>query len=1014
VAEPLRILIVEDLQEDAELAADSLRRSGIDLIWRRVETEGEYLATLDDFRPDVILSDYSMPAFNGMVALRLALERVPHVPFIICTGSLNEETAVECMRAGAWDYVLKDRMSRLPVAVRGALDRARARMERVRAEAGLRANELLTQSIIDSLSSSVAVVSPSGEIIQVNRAWREFAEENGGSEATRRGVGLDYFAIASAALPDPTAAQALDGMRSVLHRDRPSFTLEYPCHSPAVKRWFVLNVTPLAGFRGGLVAVHADITGRKLAEEALAGSEERYRSLFEQSPIGIYRTTPEGRILLVNRAILEMLGYASSDELNARNLEEEGFQPDYSRERFKELLARNGEVRGLESSWTAKDGRRLVVVENARAIREAGGGITHYEGTVEDITARKRAEEQVLTERARFQALTESAPFGMRLSNAAGAVTYLNPAWVALFGYTLADTPTLAAWRALAYPDAEGRNAVAELWEADRAARERGESLTRQMRVTCKDGSHKLVLLTTATLEGGQTLTTCEDITARAAAQEAQRRLATAIEQAAEGMLITDRDGTIEYVNPAFAHITGYAREEAIGKNPRILKSGRQDDAFYADLWRTITSGETWHGRFVNRRKDGRLYQEDATITPIRDDRGRIVNFVAIKRDVTLEIGLQQQLNQAQKMEAIGRLAGGIAHDFNNMLQAIMSEVGVLRQRMPAGDAPAETLDDLDKLVRRGAGLTRQLLLFSRQQISQPELLDLTDVVAGSASLLRRIVRESVEIVTTPGTEALPVSADRGQLEQILMNLMVNASDAMPGGGRVTLRTGGDSDAVWFSVADTGHGIPEAVLPHLFEPFFTTKAPGKGTGLGLSVVHGIVTAHGGSVDVASREGEGAAFTVRLPRAAASAAAAAPPRGAVEAAPGRGERILVVEDEEGAREGLTTLLGMLGYEVTSVGSGEEARLLPPDRAFALVLTDLLLPGVKGDVLAAELKQRWPAIAIVLMSGYSEDEATQRLVSSHSVGFLQKPFDVDTLAAAIRHALEHDAAAGRDLT
>ncbi|HNX49100.1 MAG TPA: PAS domain S-box protein [Thermoanaerobaculaceae bacterium] len=1011
MSEPLRVLIVEDAAEDAELATSTLRKAGVDLLWRRVETEGEFIAALADFLPDLILSDYSMPAFTGMAALELALARVPHIPFIVYTGSINEETAVECMKAGAWDYVLKDRMSRLPLAVRGALNLAETRLERSRAESDLRATEKLTQSIIDSLSSSVAVVSPSGEIVQVNRAWRQFAQGNGGSEATSHGIGLDYLGITRAALPDATATQVLAGMHAVLSGETPSFALEYPCHSPESQRWFVLNVTPLSGSRQGLVMVHSDISNRKLTEAALAESEQRYRSLFEQSPIGIYRTTPDGRILMVNPAIREMLGYGTSEELASRNLEDQGFSPDYSRERFKELLAREGEVRGLESCWTTKDHRKLLVIENARAIRDVEGTILHYEGTVEDITTRKLAEQQVLTERARFRALTESAPFGMRLSDAAGTISYLNPSWIALFGYTLEDTPTLEVFRALVYPNARQRAEVAALWEADRPARDRGDTVMRPMRVTCKDGSRKVILMTTTTLEGGQALTTCVDVTERTAAEEAQRRLATAIEQAADGTMITDPDGTIQYVNPAFERITGFTREEAVGRNPRTLKSGAHDETFYTGLWRAITMGDTWHGRFVDRRRDGSSYEGGATITPIRDEHGQIVNFVATQRDVTHEVLLQHQLNQAQKMEAVGRLAGGIAHDFNNLLQAIMSEVGVLRHRMPANALGAETLDDLGRLVRRGAGLTRQLLLFSRQQISQPEGLDLAEVVSGSVAMLRRIVRENVEFVAELGTEALPVRADRGQLEQVLMNLVVNASDAMPEGGRVTLRAGSGGDVAWFSVSDTGSGIPESVRSQIFEPFFTTKPVGKGTGLGLSVVHGIVTSHGGSIDVASKEGEGTTFIVRLPQRASEESPKAPSAPEIEPLLGGGERILVVEDEEGAREGIATLLGILGYDVTAVGSGEEVRALPSDAIFDVLLTDVTLPDVKGDFLAVELLERWPAIRVVLMSGYSEDEATRRLVATQSVGFLQKPFEVEALSAAIRGALEHrDAESG----
>ncbi len=870
------------------------------------------------------------------------------------------------------------------------------RREGDRRELALARGEAHLARLLDLANDAVLYVSRDGMILEANRR----AEEMYGY----RGEELRGLAIAQLGRPDERkdVPHLLDAVAAAgrskleteqVRKDGTTFPVE-------------ISSSYLGGGRDGrFLAIVRDIGEQRRAAEALSESEQRYRSLFEQSPIGIYRTTPEGRILLVNRAILEMLGYASTAELVARNLEEEGFQPDYPRGRFKEILARDGEVRGLESSWTTKDGRRLLVIENARAVRAADGTILHFEGTVEDITARKHAEEQALTDRARFRTLTESAPFGMRLSNAAGAITYVNPAWVALFGFTLDDTPTLGAWRELAFPDPEQRAEVTRLWEADRPARERGETISRAMRVTCKDGSRRLVQFTSTTLEGGNALTTCEDMTETAAAQEGQRRLATAIEQAAEGMLITDPNGTIEYVNPAFERITGYTREEAVGQNPRILKSGRQDEAFYADLWRTITAGVTWHGRFVNRRKDGGLYEEDATITPIRDERDHIVSFVAIKRDVTLEVRLQQQLNQAQKMEAVGRLSGGIAHDFNNLLQAMLSQVGVLGQTAAPARGEERHLQALEELIRRGAALTRQLLLFSRQDTPVREPVDVNDLVRGAATMLRRIVRENVVLTSELADDRLLVSADRGQLDQVLMNLVINASDAMPAGGRATLRSGGDATSVWLSVTDSGGGIPDAVRAHLFEPFFTTKPVGKGTGLGLSVVHGIALAHGGRVDVDARTGAGATFTVTLPRIGAEEAeTAAEVPEAGERPQGGSERILIVEDEEGAREGLAEILVALGYQVVAKASAEDALALPTSPAFDLVLSDLLLPGMSGIEMVASLERQWPAMRIVLMSGYNEDQAVRASVTGGDLRFLQKPFDLRTLAAAIRGALD----------
>ncbi len=627
-----------------------------------------------------------------------------------------------------------------------------------------------------------------------------------------------------------------------------------------------------------LLAMGLDITDRVAAERALRESEARYRGLFENSPIGIYRTTPGGEILLANPALLAMLGYSSLDELRGHNLEVMGFEPEYPRARFKELVERGGFIKGFEARWVRRDGKALVVRESAQAIRGADGAVLYYEGAVEDVTARTLAEEE-------------------------------------------------------------------------------------------------------------------------------RRRLATAIEQSPEAVMITDPDGTIRYVNPAFEWITGYRADEAIGGDSRILKSDRQPAAFYAEMWTTILGGSTWMGRLTNRRKDGSLYEEEMSISPVRNERGELINFVAVKRDVTREVELQQQLAQAQRMEAIGRLAGGIAHDFNNLLQALISQVQLVRSQAGEPEKVTDLSVELEQQITRGASLTRQLLLFSRRETVKPERLDLNEAVTGAASMLKRLVRANVVLDFELAPEPLPVQADRGQLDQVLMNLAVNAADAMPGGGRISVRTGSDgAKGVWLAVADRGHGIPPGIRDRIFEPFFTTKGSGKGTGLGLAVVHGIVAQHGGRIEVDSTVGEGTTFTITLPRGGSGDPSAAPMPAPEELPRGRGERVLVVEDEATAREALREILTGLGYRVVALGSGEEADALPGEPPFDLLLTDLMLPGVGGAALAKRLTDRWPALKVVLMAGYAADEAVRTGVGAGALRFLQKPFDMRTLVREVRSALD----------
>jgi two-component system cell cycle sensor histidine kinase/response regulator CckA len=508
---------------------------------------------------------------------------------------------------------------------------------------------------------------------------------------------------------------------------------------------------------------------------------------------------------------------------------------------------------------------------------------------------------------------------------------------------------------------------------------------------------------------GAKTLrvTAIRDVTERRHTEQTLRMQTAALESAADAIAITDSKGSIVWVNQAFSALSGYSISDVIGENPRLLKSGVQDDPFYRQMWQTITAGHVWHGELVNRRKDGSLWQEEMTITPVPGEGGRIAYFIAIKRNVTEQRQLEAQLRHSQKMEAVGQLAGGVAHDFNNVLQAMVAQLALLRSSRPEPSPMSSTIDELERQVRRGASLTRQLLLFSRRETTRRELFNINDVVGEAADMLRRLVRENINLVVEPAASLLPAEADRAQVEQVLMNLAVNASDAMPNGGTLTIRTGGGDGHVWFSVEDTGCGIPEAIRDRIFEPFFTTKGPAQGTGLGLSVVHGIVTKHGGTILFQSEAGRGTIFRVKLPRAEGlRPEAESEPVVAADAQPfpGYGERVLVVEDEPGAREGLAQVLTMLGYQVTAVGTGGAAAALPEASPFDLLLTDLVLPDVAGVDLIETLLDRWPNARVILMSGYSEDEALRQLISAGLVRFLQKPFDTTTLAREIRGALD----------
>jgi PAS domain S-box-containing protein len=871
MVEPLRILILEDVAADAKLMERELRGAGLEFVARCVETEPDFLAALEEFRPEIVLSDYSLPSFNGIDAVRLVQQRSPATPVIIVTGSLSDETAATCIKVGAVDYVLKERLGRLPAAVRGALER------------------------------------------------RRFEED------------------------------------------------------------------------------------RRRAEEALRESEERYRSLFEQSPLGIYRTTPDGRILVANPALLQILGYASLDELRSRNLEESGFQPEYPRQAFKDAIEREGEVRGFETIWVMKNGGRAYGRQSARAIRDADGRTLFYEGVVEDVTAQRRGEDALRHSEAQYRHLFESAGDAIMVFEPETETIFdANPKACELYGFTRDELIGTSVKR-LIVDVARAEDRIANVGRSTHVQPFETVHLRR-------DGTPVDLEVSMSVIDyrgHPARLVTARDITKRKQGEEERRRLSVAMEQSAEAVVITDSGGVIQYVNPAFTWITNYRADEVIGLNPRVLKSGQQNPSFYAEMWTTIAHGSVWTGKLTNRRKDGTLYEEEMSISPIRAENGTIINYVAVGRDVTEEIALQAQLRQAQKMEAVGMLAGGVAHDFNNLLQAMLSHVEVVRGRYAEAAQMAATMADLEAEIRRGSALTRQLLLLARRETAKLEQLDLNEVIGSAATFLRRLVRANVAFSVELADEALPVTADRGQIDQVLMNLAVNAADAMPGGGRLTIRSGSHGRAwVWFAADDTGSGIPIEIRERIFEPFFTTKAQGKGTGLGLSVVHGIVTQHHGVVEIQDVPGGGTSFRVTLPRAGSREhpEVVLPTVDASSTPAGHGERVLVVEDEEGARQGLTEILRMLGYDVVAVGSGEEAGLLPSQPGFDVLLTDMMLPGIAGEELARGLLDRWPALKVIFMSGYAQDEAVRRGALAGRVHFLQKPFDMASLAREIRAALE----------
>jgi two-component system cell cycle sensor histidine kinase/response regulator CckA len=863
---------------------------------------------------------------------------------------------------------------------------------RRRAEEALAERDELLGRIFNGSNDAIFIAGLDGRILDANLTAS--ATLGYGVEELRR------MSVADVILPQ-AAAKMFDRIAEVRREGRAIFETTH-C-SPDGKTLTMEVGSSLIDFRGepAILGICRDVSARKRAEELLRESAEKYRSLVENTSEGIC-ISQDGWLKFVNPSLVKLSGYGEQ-ELKARPLiefihpDDRGYVTAFTEQKLQSV----SEPPSYEFRVVTKDGGVRWARNSAVLIDWEGHPATL--NFLTDVTGRKSAAEALRESEARYRALFEESPVVKLIYDPHTlAIVEVNRAAVERYGYTRDE------FLAMTIPDLH----LAE--DAEDVRRLAGTDMPTPFHVgpgrhRRKDGTlidvdidRQEIVLAGRQVRVAVVHDTTEVTSLLRALEQEKERLRILVEAAPFAIMQVAPDGRILFVNPKFTSLFGYELED-VPHLSRWRELAFPDPDYHRHVvsaWessaQSVRAGQTLTHTFQVRCKDGsgRIIVFNCVLTSAGE---RVISG----EDVTDAHRLEDQLRHAQKMEAVGRLAGGIAHDFNNLLQAMLSQVQLGRVSWRPREAE---LTELETQIRRGAGLARQLLLFSRHEEARRVRLDLGAVVRDAADLLRRLVRENIDLVVETSQDALLVEADPGQVDQVLMNLVVNAADAMPAGGRITIRTGRGDGMVWLAVRDAGPGIPDRIRDKIFEPYFTTKSIGHGTGLGLSVVDGIVSRHGGRIEVDSREREGTTFVVFLPECQPDGTPlAAVSHDSGNLPTGDGKSVLIVEDESTARAGLAEILASLGYRVTAVCCATDARRLPLAPAFDVLLTDVMLPDVDGATLASDLIKRWPPLKVILMSGYSKDEALRHAAELGSVRFLQKPFGMATLAHAIAEAL-----------
>ncbi|MFL6208320.1 MAG: PAS domain S-box protein [Pyrinomonadaceae bacterium] len=1058
-----RILFLEDMPADAELAERELRRAGMNFSARRVETADAFRAALTEFAPDLILSDFRLPQFTGLDAIRLARELMPDVPIILVTGSLTEELAVECMREGATDYILKSSLTRLPAAVLNALEKAETRRAKEQAIQALERREEQYRELFENANDLIYTHDLAGRFTSLNKAGERI------TGYTR----AEAIQMNMADVLSPEQLARARAMMSCKEGFGGATVYDLEIISKNGRKVALELSTSLIYQDGRIVGVQG--IGRDVTEKRQAEAERQVISKIIQ---GMGTTANLNELLqLIHESIGKVLNaencFVALHDKSTGALAMQFFVDKHDAPPPAQAVERGRAAyvfrTGRPSLITAEVFAQLIAQGEVEArgtapaawlgvpLRTPSGTtgvlvVQHYEdpnayserdlellssvgGQIALAIERKRADEALRDSEVRYRQLVEFSPEAIIIHNG-GVFTYVNPAAAHLFG--AATSAELIGRRVMDFVHPDYRELVARRMAQVR----RGQDVPLiEERLVRLDG--QIVEGEVAAMpfvHNGQLSIQCfvRDLTEHKRAEaerDAERELLNAlIERLPVGVLFRDESGHYARVNRRAAQILDTETDRLVGLPAAELGTLVQ----IAGPDAAPLAPEQLPSSVAMRTQQPVGPVEELITTAAGNKRRVIINVapvalseqgaagcVVVLDDVTEQYAMQEQLRQSQKMESIGLLAGGVAHDFNNLLTAIQGNTQLALRKLKADDPIHHRLLEVEKASQRATVLTRQLLAFSRRQYLERRAINLNGTINDISKMVRRIIGEDVEVRVNEASELAPVFADPTQIEQVIMNLAVNARDAMPGGGLLLIETNNvELDAAYcrrysytrpgryvqIKVSDTGEGMDTETQKRIFEPFFTTKELGKGTGLGLAMVYGIIKQHDGHIHVYSELGHGTTFKIYLPVHDQAVETEAQPQQMVLA--GGTETILVAEDEEALRDLAREVLAGLGYEVLLARDGAEALALynKERERIDLLLLDVVMPRMGGHEAYDRMRAAGCQTPVIFMTGYSAETVQSKFVQHNSfieeagAVLLQKPYNVESLGQRVREILD----------